>query len=84
VSNGFAIGKGEAGDDLRDLHMLYDTLEQRVLPAFADAKKWANIMVESVKSTEHAFSSERMMREYYADLYGMPDALPTTATTAHE
>ena len=82
--NGFAIGKGESGDDLRDLHMLYDTLEQRVLPAFADAKKWANIMVESVKSTEHAFSSERMMREYYADLYGMPDALPTTAPAAHE
>ena len=82
--NGFAIGKGDAGDDLRDLHALYDVLEQRVLPAFADKKKWANIMAESVKSTEQAFSSERMMREYFSDLYGMPDALPTETAAAAE
>jgi hypothetical protein len=35
-----------------------------------------------VRTTEHAFSSARMMREYFSDLYGMPDALPdeTVAT----
>lgn len=78
--NGFAIGRGEPGDDVRDLHELYDTFEKRVIPAFADRKKWARIMAESVRSTQDAFSCERMLREYFAQLYGLPDALPAPNT----
>ncbi len=70
--NGFAIGKGEPGEDVRDLHALYDTLEQRVIPAFADRKKWSRMMAESVKSTRVQFSSERMIGEYFAQLYAYP------------
>ncbi|MFM7232144.1 MAG: alpha-glucan family phosphorylase [bacterium] len=76
--NGFAVGRGEPGDDVRDLHELYDTFEKRVIPAFADRKKWARIMAESVRSTQDAFSCERMLREYFDQLYGLPDALPAS------
>ena len=72
--NGFAIGKGEPGDDLRDLHALYDTLEQRVLPAWADRAKWTRMMVESIRSTRIQFSSERMIHEYFDKLYEYPSA----------
>ena len=70
--NGFAIGKGEPGDDVRDLHALYDTFEQRVLPTWADRKKWSRMMVESVKSTRVQFSCDRMIHEYFAQLYDYP------------
>ena len=73
--NGFAIGNDKSGDDIKDLHDLYDTLEKRVIPAFADRKKWAQIMVQSVKSTEAAFSCDRMMRQYFEQLYAMPGVL---------
>ena len=70
--NGFAIGDVKSGDDVRDLHDLYDTLEQRVVPAWRDRKKWSRMMLESVKSTRYAFSSERMIGEYFAQLYDYP------------
>ena len=73
--NGFAIGNDKSGDDIKDLQDLYDTLEKRVIPAFADRKKWAQIMVQSVKSTEAAFSCDRMMRQYFEQLYAMPGVL---------
>lgn len=78
--NGFAVGRGEPGDDVRDLHELYDTFEKRVIPAFTDRKKWARIMAESVRSTQDAFSCDRMLREYFVQLYGLPDALPAPNT----
>lgn len=70
--NGFAIGDVKSGDDVRDLHDLYDTLEQRVVPKWKDRKKWSRMMLESVKSTRYAFSSERMIGEYFAQLYDYP------------
>ena len=70
--NGFAIGDVKSGDDVRDLHDLYDTLEQRVVPTWKDRKKWSRMMLESVKSTRYAFSSERMIGEYFAQLYDYP------------
>ena len=67
--NGFAIGKGEPGDDARDLEALYDTLEQRVIPAWHDPARWRKMMVASIKMATRQFSSERMIREYYQQLY---------------
>ena len=70
--NGFAIGKGEPGDDARDLEALYDTLEKRVLPAWGDRSRWTRMMAASVDMSETKFTSERMIREYFETLYGMP------------
>jgi starch phosphorylase len=73
--NGFAVGRGEPGDDARDLDDLYDTLEQRVLPAWADRGRWSRMMVASVRMAQARFSSERMIREYFTQLYDYPGAL---------
>jgi starch phosphorylase len=71
--NGFAIGKGEPGEDARDLEALYDTLEKRVLPAWKDAARWRGMMVESIRMATTKFSTDRMMREYFARLYDMAE-----------
>jgi starch phosphorylase len=75
--NGFAVGDRDSGDDLKDLNALYDTLEKRVLPAWADRTKWTRMMVASVKMSREGFSAERMLREYFTTLYAMPEALAT-------
>jgi starch phosphorylase len=80
--NGFAIGKGEPGDDARDLEAVYDTLEQRVIPAFADRAKWSKMMAASVNMAVTKFSAERMIREYFERLYGMPIVKPAVAARA--
>ncbi len=72
--NGFAIGKGEPGDDARDLEALYDALEKRVLPAWNDKAKWKKMMVASIQMGTTGFSSERMMREYFEKLYPLVPA----------
>jgi starch phosphorylase len=78
--NGFAIGKREPGDDTRDLHALYDTLEKRVLPAWADRARWSRMMVASVAMARADFSAERMVREYFARLYDAPEAVAAAAS----
>ncbi len=78
--NGFAVGRGQPGDDVRDLEDLYDTLERRVLPAWADRAKWSRMMLASVIMAQERFSSERMIREYFAQLYGLADAIPPVRT----
>ena len=70
--NGFAIGKGEPGDDARDLEALYDTLENKVLPAWKDPKSWRAMMVASIQMATTKFSTDRMMREYFERLYQLP------------
>ena len=73
--NGFAIGKGEPGDDARDLEALYDTIESKVLPAWKTPERWRRMMVASIAMGTTKFSSERMIREYYQQLYLMPEAV---------
>jgi len=79
--NGFAIGKGEPGDDARDLEAVYDTLEKRVLPAFAERAKWSRMMAASVKMAVGKFSAERMVLEYFEKLYQMPVPAPEAMAT---
>ena len=79
--NGFAIGQGLPGDDARDQEDLYDTLEQRVVPAWSDRAKWSKMMLASVQMAQQRFSSERMIREYFEQLYEFPGAsTPATVT----
>jgi starch phosphorylase len=80
--NGFAVGKGEPGDDARDLEAVYDMLEQRVIPAFADRARWSKMMAASVKMAVGRFSAERMVREYFEKLYAMPVGVPASLTAA--
>jgi starch phosphorylase len=80
--NGFAVGRGEPGDDARDMEALYDTLEQRVLPAWADRNRWSRMMLASIRTTESGFSSERMIREYFAQLYEYPGTWAGEPVTA--
>ena len=77
--NGFAVGDGEPGDDARDLEAVYDTFEQRVIPAFADRARWSKMMAASVSMAVTKFSAERMIREYFERLYEMPAATPALA-----
>jgi starch phosphorylase len=74
--NGFAVGKAEASDDARDLEAVYDTLEQRVLPAYADRARWSKMMAASVQMAVSKFGADRMIREYFEKLYEMPIGAP--------
>jgi starch phosphorylase len=68
---GWAIGGGAEGpeQDQRDLASLYDTLEDEVLPAFADEPRWTAMMRASIEMAMTRFSSDRMVNEYFARLY---------------
>jgi starch phosphorylase len=73
---GWAIGAGAEGNgqDEVDLRSLYDTLEDEVLPAFADAPRWTRMMRASIEMAVSRFSSDRMVEEYFARLYASPPA----------
>jgi len=70
--NGWAIGDGATGapdQDQRDAAALYDVLERGVLPAYADRTRWVGMMQASIASTAEQFSSDRMLHQYFDDLY---------------
>jgi len=70
--NGWAIGDGSSGapdQDERDRAALYATLENEVLPAYADPGRWADMMRASIATAEAGFTSDRMVRDYFARLY---------------
>jgi starch phosphorylase len=70
---GWAIGDGATSEDAdaRDLRALYDTLEGEVLPAFADPSRWVKMMRASIRMAVERFSSDRMVKEYFARLYSV-------------
>src|SRR5206468_10855152 len=70
--NGWAIGDGSSGapdQDERHRAALYATLENEVLPAYADPGRWADMMRASIATAEAGFTSDRMVRDYFARLY---------------
>jgi len=68
---GWAIGDETVGpdQDARDLKALYETLEDEVLPAWADNARWARMMRASIRMAVERFSSDRMVEEYFTRLY---------------
>jgi len=70
--NGWAIGSGGPSDDVADLAALQQTIERDVLPAWADRGRWIAMMQASIATGERAFTSDRMVREYFAKLYDAP------------
>ena len=71
---GWAIGDAGIGpdQDARDLQALYATLEQDVLPAWADQEVWTRMMRASIRMGVEHFSTDRMVREYFDRLYTAP------------
>src|SRR5579883_2369572 len=70
--NGWAIGDhGEGADeDARDHAALVATLEGEVLPTYlGDRRRWVAMMQASIAMAAERFSSDRMVREYFARLY---------------
>jgi starch phosphorylase len=67
--NGWAIGDGDSGDDEKDLAALHKVLEGEVLPAWAGRERWIQMMQASITMAARDFSSERMLRDYFAKLY---------------
>jgi starch phosphorylase len=71
---GWAIGEGaeDPDQDQSDLRALYRTLESEILPAFADPPRWTRMMRASIRMAVERFSSDRMVKEYFSRLYGIP------------
>jgi len=70
--NGWAIGDGTTGapdQDDRDAAALYAVLENEVLPAYVDRAAWVAMMQASITTTQGRFSSDRMLKDYFAKLY---------------
>ena len=68
---GWAIGEdGESGSDRRSAVLLYDKLEQVVLPLYAnDTPGWRMMMKGAIANIASYFNSHRMMRRYAAEAY---------------
>ncbi|HWU89248.1 MAG TPA: alpha-glucan family phosphorylase [Kofleriaceae bacterium] len=56
--------------DHRDRELLYRVIEHEVLPAYADRARWLGIMRASVAMSQWRFSSDRMLEDYAAKVYG--------------
>lgn len=73
--NGFVIPEVDytlpAWDqDKLDSEHLYAILEQKVLPAYyADQDKWQQLVFEGISDVIPDFTSHRMARQYYEELY---------------
>ena len=83
--NGWAIGEHLLDDDSSDdgdAAALYALLEDDIVPTFyRDRVRWRRMMRESVAVGVQQFSSDRMVRDYYARLYRRANltALPRRA-----
>lgn len=73
--NGWQIGDGFESDDVsaldrHDSAALYDTMLQRVVPTYYhDRTRWVQMMYRSIETTREAFSTRRMLLDYYEQLY---------------
>lgn len=84
--NGWAIGDhlldDESGDEA-DAAALYALLEDEILPTFYGQRpRWRNMMRASIAAAASAFSSDRMLRDYYAQLYRRPAAVESAPRRA--
>lgn len=73
--NGWQIGDGFESDDVAELDRhdsaaLYDAILQRVVPTYYhDQARWVRMMRRSIETTREAFSTRRMLLDYYEQLY---------------
>lgn len=69
--NGWQVGDAYEGadQDQHDLHSLYHVLFNEVMPAYENKPKWESMMRASIEMSAYPFSTDRMLREYYENLY---------------
>jgi starch phosphorylase len=59
--------------DERDRTRLYEVLEREVLPTYYDDRaRWVQMMAASVAMSEWRFSSDRMIQDYFTQMYSAP------------
>lgn len=78
-NNGWALGGRQFADrkkqDAYDAEAIYSTLEREVVPMFYDRgkdgvpRRWARMMLESMRSIGARFSAHRMVAEYVREYY---------------
>ena len=92
--NGFNIGEGENFDDYHyqdevESKIIYDLLEQEVIPAFYDRvrdklpRTWIKMMKNNLKTNAPNFSAQRMVKEYTEMCY-LPAAARTKLLTSEK
>lgn len=80
--NGWQIGSGfeGPGQDEHDLGSLNDVLLGDVLPTYyEDRPRWETMMRKSIEMSQWRFSSDRMLEQYYQDVYRVPVRTSTAA-----
>ncbi len=70
--NGWTFGDSHRSDLYIDAERLYNAIERKVMPAFADQRAWAHMMLASIYTANEECSTERMCRDYYAYIYNAP------------
>lgn len=76
--NGWQIGDAYEGEDRddHDLRSLYDVLINQILPTYyGNREKWIQMMEASIAMSEWRFSSDRMVQEYFKNLYSLEKRL---------
>jgi alpha-glucan phosphorylase-like protein len=70
-TNGWSI---QGAGDVEDALELYQLLEERVLPAFDSDEVWATIMRRNFTTCVPVFNTDRMLKDYCAQLYAPENA----------
>jgi starch phosphorylase len=75
--NGWALPGDVDADhqaqDSRDAAMLYDLLEEEIVPEFYDDGRWTSRIRASLKTLSPTFSATRMLRDYERRMYWPSD-----------
>ena len=72
-ASGDALAGNVEEQDEKDRKALYETLVGEVVPTYYDRRDgWIEMMDHSISMSEHRFSSDRMVEEYFERLYA-PD-----------
>ena len=70
--NGWAIGEYYSKSYEEDSKHLYDAIEQKVMPAYANKLLWDKMMYAAVYTATEECSTERMCMDYYTYIYNAP------------
>lgn len=62
---GWDIGDRFLNDENTELKIIFEKLENIIIPTFNDKSKWAQIMKNCIKINGTYFSAQRMVNEYY-------------------
>jgi|GEM_PF-4041 len=78
--NGWGVGAPPAGTDAddHDYYALRGLLEDEVLPAYTDREQWTQMMRNAVASATERFSSGRLVRRYFDEMYLVTEPSETT------